>query len=81
MEGSERLLKRPRTHLSQSRDTTISLNSTPVLDTGGVELSDDLTTVIESASQVVRRRNAPRRLVSLPLRSGRSRNLPVRYRS
>jgi hypothetical protein len=50
VEGSERPQKRPRTRLSQSRDTTISRDSRPVLDTGGVELSNDPTTVIESAS-------------------------------
>jgi hypothetical protein len=81
VEGSERPQKRPRTHLLQSRDTTISPNSTPVLDTRGIELSDNPTAVNKAASQVVRRRNAPRRLVSVPLRSGRSRNLPVRFRS
>jgi hypothetical protein len=81
VEESERPRKRPRTRLSQSRDTTISRNLRPVLDTGDAELSDNPTIAIESASQVVRGRNAPQRLISLPLRSRRSTNLPVRFKS
>jgi hypothetical protein len=80
-EGSERLSKRPRTSLSQSHNASISSTLRTMQDTRDVQLSDDTTTAIEPASQAVRRRNAPGRPISLPLRSGRSTNLPVRFRS
>jgi hypothetical protein len=80
-EGSERPRKRPRTHPAQNRNTTISSTSRTISDTRDVQLSDDITTVAESASQAKRRRNASWGLISLPLRSGRSTNLPARFRS
>jgi hypothetical protein len=78
-EGSERPLKRPHTHVSQSRDTTISSNSRIILDTRDAQLSDDTITDTEVVSHAVRRQNAPWRPISLSLRSGRSTNLPKRF--
>jgi hypothetical protein len=80
-EGSERPSKRPRTIVSQRRNATISSNLRPTPDTRDVQLSDDITTVIKPASQAERRRNVLERPISLPLRSGRSINLPERFRS
>ena len=79
-EGSERPSKRPRTTVSQSRNATISSNLRTTLDTRDAQLLDDTTTVIEPASQAERRPIALERSISLPLRSGRSTNLPARFR-
>jgi hypothetical protein len=55
MEESKRPSKRPRTTVSQSRNATISSNLRTTLDTRDAQLSDNITTVIESTSQAVRR--------------------------
>jgi hypothetical protein len=78
-EGSERPLKWPRTHVSQSHNTTISSNSEVVLDTRDAQLPDDTIAATKPVSRVVRRRNAPWRPISLSLRSGRGTNLPKRF--
>jgi hypothetical protein len=80
MEESERPFKRPRTTVSQSRNATISNNLRTTLDTRDVQLSNNITTVIELTSQARYRRSASRRLISLPLRSRRSTNLPIQFR-
>jgi hypothetical protein len=80
-EESERPSKRPRTTVSQSRNATISSNLRIILNARNIQLSYNIITVIESASQAEYRRSASRRPISLPLRFKRSINLFIRFRS
>jgi hypothetical protein len=81
VEDSERLKKKCRTDLLQSRNVTISNDSRNVSDNIDTQFSDTAVAVVNSVTPAVRRRNTSRRLISLPLRSERSINLFVRFRS
>jgi hypothetical protein len=76
----ERPKKRRRTNLLQSRNTTISHDSRNVSDNIDTQPSDTTVAVATGVTPAVRMRNASRRPISLPLRSGRSSNLPTRFR-
>jgi hypothetical protein len=68
-------------NISQSRNATISNNSRTTPDIRDAQLSDNIITAIALTSQAIGRRNASWRLISLPLRSGRSTNLLERFKS
>jgi hypothetical protein len=75
---SRRDPKRRRTNLLQSRNTTVSHNLRNMSDNIDAQPPDTTVTVATCVIPAVRMRNASRRLISLPLRSERSSNLPKR---
>jgi DDE superfamily endonuclease len=77
---SERPKKRPRTYASGSRIAANLDDSTSPLDTRVVQLAGDTLSTIDTAQPSNRMRNAGRRPISLPLRSGRNSRLPARFR-
>jgi hypothetical protein len=76
----ERPKKRRRTNLLQSHNTTISHDSRNVSENIDTQPSDATVAVATGVTPAVRMQNASRRPISLPLRSGRSSNLPTRFR-
>jgi hypothetical protein len=72
----QRSKKRRRISLPQSRNVTISSDSRNGSDNIEIQLSGTAVAVANSAISGIRTRNASWRLISLPLRSGRSTNLP-----
>ena len=76
---SERPKKRSRTQTSHSQ---IAVNSNDLLslsDNRAIQLSDDTLSTRDFTQSSNRRRNAERRLISLPMRSGRTTRLPARF--
>ena len=79
VDESNMLTERPRMHASRSRFAADSNDSTSLLDTAEVQLSDDTLPMTDSAQSSNRMRNAGGKPISLPLRSGRNTRLPTRF--
>jgi hypothetical protein len=77
---SERPKKRRHINLPQSRNAAIFNDLRNVSDNTGIQLSAITVTVVNPATLVIRTRNTLWRLISLPLRSGRSTNLLSRFK-
>ena len=76
---SERPKKRPRTQTSHSHTAANSNNLLSLSDNRAIQLSDNTLLRRDLTQSSNRMRNAEERLISLPMRSGRTTRLPARF--
>ena len=76
---SERLKKRPRTQTSHSQTAVNSNNLLSLSDNRATQLSDNTLLTRDLTQSSNHMRNAEERPISLPIRSGRTTQLPARF--
>jgi hypothetical protein len=79
VDESERSTKRPYIYTSRSRIATNLDDLINLLNTIVVQLAGDTLSTIDPTQPSNRMRNARKRLILLPLRSGRNTRLPTRF--
>jgi hypothetical protein len=79
MDESERPKKRPRTQTSHSQIAVNSIDLLSLSDNRAIQLSDNTLSTRDLTQSSNRMRNAEERLISLPMRSGRTTRLPARF--
>jgi hypothetical protein len=79
MDESERLKKRPRTQASYSQTAVNSNDLLSLSDNRAIQFSDNTLLTRDLTQLSNRMRNAEEKPISLPMRSGRSTRLPVRF--
>jgi hypothetical protein len=79
VDESERLKKRPRTQTSHSHTALNSNDLLSLSDNRAIQLSDNTLSTRDLTQSSNRMRNAEERLISLPMRSGRTTRLPAQF--
>jgi hypothetical protein len=79
VDESERPKKRPRTQTSHSHTAVNSNDLLSLSDNRAIQLSDNTLSTRDLTQSSNRMRKAEERLISLPMRSGRTTRLPARF--